>query len=240
MRCTASCGRRKRSARIDNGMVRSVGAVAVVLAGLLLSAPTSVPAGDAEVLAPGYTGLGYSPPEPGSYALPRLWAAADGLLLDSSGRKVRLHELMGDRAVVMSFIYTHCNDVNGCPLATFVLSQLQAPVLADPELRDGVRLITVSFDPARDTPKVMSAYGARFLADGFDWRFLTGTSATEMIPLLEAYDQSTQVSQDEQGVIAHVLRVLLIDADRNVRNVYNTSFLHTDTVLADLRTVLAD
>lgn len=224
-------------ARNGNAVKRCNRAAVLALAGLLLAA---APAADAEVLAPGYTSLRYPAPVPGSYALPPLWAAADGLVLDTSGRKIRLHDLLGERAVMMSFIYTRCNDVNGCPLATFVLSQLQAPILADPALRDRVRLITVSFDPAHDTPEVMAAYGSQFREEGFDWRFLTGTTASEMKPLLEAYDQSTQSSQTEQGVISHVLRVLLIDPDRMVRNVYNTSFLHADTVLSDLHTVLAD
>jgi len=213
-------------------------AAALALA-LLMLAVTAL-ASDREVLAPGYTSLKYPPPKPGSYRLPPLWAAEDGDLLDSDGRRLRLHELLGDRVVVLSFIYTHCNDVNGCPLATFVLSQLQSPILANPALKDRVRLITVSFDPARDTPEAIAAYGAHFRDDGFDWRFLTGTSVADMAPLLEAYDQSTQISQSEKGVISHVLRVLLVDEEKIVRNVYNTSFLHADTIISDLTTVLSE
>ena len=147
---------------------------------------------------------------------------------------------MGDKAVVMSFIYTHCNDVNGCPLATFVLSQLQEPIQADPVLKDRVRLLTLSFDPHRDTPAVMASYGRSFRAKEFDWRFLTCASEADLTPLLAGYDQSTQFSEGEDGVISHVLRVYLIDPDKRVRNIYNTSFLHADTVLSDLRTVLAE
>ena len=32
----------------------------------------------------------------------------------------------------------------------------------------------------------------------------------------------------------------IIDGEKTVRNVYNTSFLHADTILSDLRTVLQD
>jgi len=41
-------------------------------------------------------------------------------------------------------------------------------------------------------------------------------------------------------VISHVLRVYLIDPEKQVRNIYNTSFLHADSVISDLRTVLAE
>ena len=193
----------------------------------------------AAVLAPGYAQLEFPAPIPGSYELPRLWAAADGKVLRSDGETMRLHEQLGDKAVIMSFIYTSCDAVNGCPLATFVLSQLQDPILNDPALRDRVRLVTLSFDPQHDTPAVMNRYGRSFRQDDFDWQFLTTESTQALAPLLDRYDQSllTEAGSSER-IISHVLRVYLIDTDRQVRNVYNTSFLHQDTILSDLRTVL--
>ncbi|MGI9329483.1 MAG: SCO family protein [Gammaproteobacteria bacterium] len=197
-------------------------------------------AAEPQILAPGYKALNYPAPVPGTYELPVLWSAADGGVLDERGQLTRLHALMGDKAVVMSFIYTHCNDVNGCPLATFVLSQLQGPVAADPRLKDKVRLVTLSFDPQRDTPPVIAAYGEKFREAEFDWSFLTGESTTDLAPVLADYDQSTQLVTGGDGVISHVLRVYLIDTDKQVRNVYNTSFLHADSVISDLRTILAE
>lgn len=193
----------------------------------------------AAVLAPGYAQLEFPAPVAGSYELPRLWAAADGNILRSNGAGERLHEQLGDKAVILSFIYTSCGDVNGCPLATFVLSQLQEPIRKDPALRDRVRLVTLSFDPQHDTPAVMDRYGRSFQQNGFDWRFLTTESTQALAPLLDSYDQSLLTEAGDPGhIISHVLRVYLIDTDRQVRNVYNTSFLHTDTILSDLRTVL--
>jgi len=220
-------------------LLRSIVACVAFAAGLF-SADRAGGAQGPQVLAPGYTSLQFQAPVPGSYPLPALWRATDGRVLDSTGRTVRLHELMGDKAVVMSFIYTHCNDANGCPLATFVLSQLQGPVRSDPALRDRVRLLTLSFDPARDTPDVMASYGSRFREANFDWRFLTCASEDDLAPILDSYDQSTQFTDGEDDVISHVLRVYLIGPDKQVRNIYNTSFLHADTVISDLRTVLAD
>lgn len=195
----------------------------------------------AVVLAPGYSKLDFPAPVPGTYDLPPLWAAADADVLTSDGEAARLHEQMGDAAVIMSFIYTSCGDVNGCPLATFVLSQLQAPVESDPVLRDQTRMITVSFDPVHDTPSVMATYGRSFRSEDFDWRFLTTASPAALAPLLEDYDQFVQpAGEDSANVISHVLRVYLIDRHKQVRNVYNTSFLHVETVLSDLRTIVAE
>ena len=192
------------------------------------------------VLAPGYSALEFPPPVPGSYRLPALWPARDAELLDESGKSVRLNELTGERVTVMSFIYTHCNDVNGCPLATFVLSQLQPAVSSDPALRRQVRLLTLSFDPVRDTPEVMKSYGDNFRETGFDWRFLTFDTRRDWQQVLADYDQPTQPVEGEDGVFSHVLRVYLIDQQGMVRNIYNTSFLHAETVVSDIKTVLAD
>ena len=76
-----------------------------------------------QVLAPGYGELNFIPPEAGSYRLPPLGQASDGEILLANDQTMRLHELMQDRIVLLSFIYTRCNEVNGCPLATHVLSK---------------------------------------------------------------------------------------------------------------------
>ena len=197
------------------------------------------------VLAPGYAALTFEAPRPGSYQLPPLGTARGGRLLDSDGRPVALHDLLGDRIVVLSFVYTTCSDVNGCPLATHVLGEIQKRVLdSAPDLTDQLRLITLSFDPLNDTPGVMKAYGSRFEQPPFDWRFLTTEGAAALTPVLDDYGQWIVRDYDAEGnylgSISHVLRVFLIDRKRQIRNIYSISFLHADTVLADVRTLLAE
>ena len=48
----------------------------------------------------------YDPPVPGSYALPAIKTAADGALLDSSGKAINLRELTHGRITVLGFIYS--------------------------------------------------------------------------------------------------------------------------------------
>ncbi|HEY6599432.1 MAG TPA: SCO family protein [Pseudomonadales bacterium] len=190
------------------------------------------------VLAPGYADLEFVAPAPGTYQLPTLRNAADGAVIDEAGAAHRLHDYLGDRVVVLSFIYTTCSDVNGCPLAAYVLKRVQERALADPSLHDRLRLVSLSFDPEHDTPDVMAAYAARLRADESDWVFLTSSSDAALAPLLDAYDQF--VIRDESGAISHTLRVVLIDRELRVRNIYSVSFLHADTVLNDVRTLLLE
>jgi cytochrome c peroxidase len=195
-----------------------------------------------QILAPGYGALAFPAPAPGTYELPPLGVAGDGMLLDAEGRPARLHDLLGDRITLLSFVYTACNDVNGCPLAGYVLSRVQDRLAADPHLNGQVRLLSVSFDPGHDTPAVMASYGANFRNPACDWRFLTAASEGALAPTLAAYDQSVVRDYDADGnylgTISHILRVYLIDRARRIRNIYSVSFLHPDTILADIETLL--
>lgn len=195
-----------------------------------------------QVLAPGYSALTFPAPAAGSYSLPSLGPAADAVLLDSSGAPVSLHALYDDKTVVLSFIYTTCPDVNGCPLATFVLSQVQKRLSSHESLAGDVRLISVSFDPVNDSPEVMADYGSSFRRHDIDWRFLTSGSDARLEPVLDDYDQAVirDIGPDGEpiGTMSHILRVFLIDRDKNIRNIYSPSFLHPDILLADILTVM--
>jgi len=204
--------------------------------------PHHKPATQPQILAPGYSALEFPAPESGTYALPPLGEAADGVLLDSSGAEVSLHELYDDKTIVLSFIYTSCPDVNGCPLASFVLGQIQERLAKDEQVMSNVRLVTVSFDPANDLPEVMANYGQQFRRGAIDWRFLTAMSEDSLAPILDDYDQFVIRDRGPDGetltTMSHILRVYLIDSDRRVRNIYSPSYLHPDILYADICTVM--
>ncbi len=194
-----------------------------------------------EVLAPGWSELEFDPPAPGSYQLPPLGMAGDGEVIDSSGEAITLHSLMGDKVVVLSFIYSSCSDANGCPLATHVLERLQNQLGGDSRKGEDVRFISLSFDPVQDTPEVMRRYASRFIKEGFEWRFLTTSDERQLDPILQSYGQSVvRDPGSEHGKpssISHVLRVFLVDRDMRIRNVYSASYLHADTMITDIRTL---
>jgi len=189
-------------------------------------------------------GGAFATPVPGSYALPPLGMAADGAVLTSEGTRARLHALFGDRLVLLSFIYTQCTDAEGCPFATAVLHRLGTRLAREPELVSEVRLLSLSFDPERDTPEVMRKYGESFRRTGADWRFLTTESEAALAPLLEAYSQTrmaeTNEAGEETGGLAHLLRVYLIDADQRIRQIYSASLLDSEALVADVKTLLLE
>jgi len=215
----------------------------LVLVVLLALSTQSIAAVQPEnVLAPGYTALSYMPATPGSYRLPVIEPAADGEVLTSEAKPVRLYDLMGDKLVLLSFIYASCSDVNGCPLATQVLHKISRQLQKRPELAKQLRLLTLSFNPQHDTPETMRRYGEGFKTGDFDWQFLTARDEQTLQPVLQAYRQNLQKIYDADGkftgTYSHLLRVYLIDKNKDIRNIYSTDFLHADTVINDVETLL--
>ena len=196
-------------------------------------------------IAPGYGELGYPLPPVGSYELPPLGRASDGQVLDTNGESRRLFDLFGRGYTLMAFIYSSCNDVDGCPLTSHVFYKIKAAMKYDAELADGLKLISLSFDPEIDTPSVMALYGNNFRYAGNvgEWQFLTTSSNETLAPILDAYNQQLlpQTDSDGQRVgYSHVLRVFLIDPERRIRNIYNVDFLHHELIINDVKTLMAE
>ena len=215
------------------------------LAAALLAPAHSLLARDQEIpLAPGWGDLDYHLPVPGSYQLPPITTASDGAVIDHRGTSSRLFDLMGDRVVLFSFIYTKCDDLNGCPLSNAVFHKLQAKLQARPEVAERTRLLSMSFDPERDTPEVMRKFGEGLGGNGVDWRFLTTRDRDTLQPILDDYGQFVMREYDESGEytgdFAHTLRVYLIDRDLQIRNIYSVSFLHADLLIRDVETLLME
>ena len=197
-------------------------------------------------LAPGYGKLPFKLPPVGSYHLPVLAKAANGKVLDETGTEQSLHDLYAGKYNLLSFIYSNCSDVNGCPLSSYVFYKLKKAMNQDPELAKKLQLLSLSFDPERDTPEVMRLYGANFSYAGNQgsWRFLTTTSLAELTPILKNYNQDLQreksVNGDQSEDISHILRVFLIDPQMNIRNIYSVGFLHADTIINDVKTLFLE
>jgi cytochrome c peroxidase len=162
-------------------------------------------------------------------------------VLNDLGEQLALQDLIGDKLVLLGFIYTHCSDVNGCPLATFVMKKVQDRLVQDAGLAPQVRLISLSFDPVQDTPAALLDYAGHFRSKDFDWQFLTTASEADLLPILEGYDQWRQREYDKDGNytgnISHILRLFLIDRQGRIRNIYSSGFLDADTVVNDLLTL---
>ncbi len=212
-----------------------------------LSAPAAASAAvQIQLRAPGWGELSYQPPAPGSYALPAIKTATDGEVLNSDSSPARLFDLMSEKFVLLSFIFTRCTDQNGCPLANAVLYKVQDRLNQRPEIADRVALLTVSFDPDFDTPDRLAAMKDFYSKESNRWQFLTTRNPEDLQPILDGYGQypvrvEHHRNQDDATVeYMHLLRVYLIDSERQIRNIYSVGFLHPDILMNDLETLIME
>jgi cytochrome oxidase Cu insertion factor (SCO1/SenC/PrrC family) len=182
----------------------------------------------------------YDAPEPGTYALPPIHHLAQHRLLGPSGKPESLLALKPGELALVSFVYLSCGDA--CPLATALLHRLDGEIARQPDLAGKVELVTVSFDPARDTPAAMRELRDRIAPRG-RWRFLTGADERALRPVLADFGQDAVWIPGEPSApdaLRHVLKVFVVDARGDVRQIYSTGFLDVRLVLADLRTLRAE
>jgi protein SCO1/2 len=91
-------------------------------------------------------------------------------VLDQNGKELKFYDdVIKDRIVVVSFIYTTCRDM--CPLITARLAQMREQL--DPAIAEKVRFVSVSVDPANDTPERLKQFADALKLEG-DWLLLTG------------------------------------------------------------------
>src|SRR5688572_12731262 len=133
--------------------------------------------------------LDFDPPAPGSYRLERIMQAPDGSVIDANRKRVNLSAYTRGKVTLLSLMYTACSDEHGCPLAFYSIAMIKRDLERSKAAGGRVQVISLSFDPERDTPDVMRAYGGKHLnaASRVPWHFLTTESRKELAPLLDRF-----------------------------------------------------
>jgi protein SCO1/2 len=162
-------------------------------------------------------------------------AVPDVALIDQSDKRRSFSEWKGALTLV-TFIYTSCPVANFCPLMDQNFSTIQRTVVEDPTLKGQVRLVSVSFDPKRDTPAVLAKHATLRRADPSIWTFLTGDEVT--ISRFVARFGVGIVASDEPGQIIHNLRTALIGKDGTIIKFYTGNDWTPGAVMADMRAAL--
>jgi len=107
----------------------------------------------------------FEAPIVGSYRLPPIKPAPNGFILTHEGQKKSLSKLLKGKVSLVSFVYLLCSDVNGCPLAMSTLFDIYDVSKKIPGLNDKVQLMTISFDPERDTTEAIASFAYPMLTD---------------------------------------------------------------------------
>ena len=157
----------------------------------------------------------------------------DDALVDQSGTTRHFSDWRG-RALAVTFVYTRCPVADFCPLMDRHFADLQRAILADATLRDKVHLLSVSFDPAHDTPAVIKAHAKERGADPRVWSYLTGDAAA-IEHITSRFGVSAIEEHDAPESITHNLRTAIVDAKGRLVTIYNGNEWTVDGLLHDLR-----
>ena len=156
-------------------------------------------------------------------------------LKDQDGSSFRFDASKG-RATVLTFIFSRCAVPSFCPAMSANFRDLQKAVRKDATLAGRVHLVSVSIDPAYDTPEVLKRYAEHFAIDTSDWSFVTGDPRT-VAGLAAAF--SVFVDATPEGTIDHTLTTALIAPDGTVLKLWRGNQWKPEEVVRELRTAFA-
>jgi len=159
--------------------------------------------------------------------------APDASLVDQDGRARRFSEWRG-KTVAVTFVYTRCPLPEFCPLMDRNFAAIQGALEADRGLVDRVRLLSVSFDPDHDTPKVLQEHAQRVGADPKIWTWLTGPHDV-VEPFALAFGVSTMRDDKPPLEIVHNLRTAVVDRTGRIASVLRGNSWTPDELITNLR-----
>jgi protein SCO1 len=158
----------------------------------------------------------------------------DFKLINQNGQRIALHQYRG-QTLLLTLIYTRCPFPDFCPRVSHEFSAIDHQVRADPARYGKTHLLSISFDPAHDTPKVLRAYGYS-CAGSQDpalfkhWEF----SAIPATELSEFADYFALTYKEEGGLITHSLSTAVISPDGKIFKWYRDADWQASDLLHDV------
>jgi protein SCO1/2 len=143
----------------------------------------------------------------------------DFALLNQSGKTIHLDQFRG-KVVLLTFIYTRCPMADFCPRMSDNFAEIDKKLAQDGAVYGKTHLLSISFDPKYDTPKVLRSYGGahtgRFTEEDFrHWDF--AAPSVEELPKMEQYfDFGVTGDSSDPSTIQHSLSTVLIGKDGKI------------------------
>lgn len=176
---------------------------------------------------------GSASPPAGTMHVPEVGEAVPNFeLVNQSGKRISLDKYRG-KTLLVTFIYTRCPFADFCPRVSAEFAELNRRLKKDPSLYEKTHLLSISFDPKRDTPKVLRNYGAGYLekrSPSFaHWEF--AAAPEQVLPEITHYFGLTTTR--DGGLITHTLSTTVIGPDGRIFKWYHGSDWKAEDLLKD-------
>lgn len=159
-------------------------------------------------------------------------------LVNQDGKAIHLADYKG-KALILTFIYTRCQDPGQCSLMSSNFATIDQELQKTPDLYAKTHLLSISFDPDYDKPKVLRSYGAAYTGKYSDetfahWEFASGT-ADEIKGIAQFFGLRYYIdSTSGKEQVIHSLRTAIIGPDGKVIKVYRENEWKPAEILHDL------
>ena len=171
----------------------------------------------------------YHVPQPGD-------SVPDFKLLNQSNRTIRLSQFHGS-ALLITFIYTRCPLADYCPRMSRNFADIDKALAADPKLYARTHLLSISFDPSYDTPKVLRSYGGaytgQYTKETFKHWDFAAPGETDLTAVTQFFNVG--VTPGDNKSLNHSLSTILIGKDGKVAAWYPTNDWKTEDVVAQIK-----
>lgn len=165
-------------------------------------------------------------PTPGGTPQPA--SLPDVTLIDQDGKPFHLQDLRG-KALAISFIFTRCPLPDYCPKTSEQFEAVQAELSQGAD--DRWQLLSITIDPAFDTPERLRAYGSRYHAKAGQWTLATG-DVTDLSRLASAFD----VGVAGQGAaLTHTTRTIVVDPSGSIRKTYGDNRWQPSELVSEMK-----
>ena len=145
------------------------------------------------------------------------------------GQAVSFNDFRG-QALAITFFYTRCPLPDYCPRLSRNFEEASQKLEAMTNAPANWHFISVSFDPAFDTPEMLRNYGQSYGYDATHWSFFTGPP--DKIAAL-AHSAGVQYQADD-GTINHNFRTLIVDPQGHLQMVFPTSGDLSDEIVSEI------
>lgn len=201
---------------------------AVMLMSLVLSCKGQ-PQGDTDITAYYEPVAGVLPYFKGKFMTP--WWSANGAPTGNLPADLKAMPAMGftthenkpfttsslrGKYVLVNFYFTSCHGI--CPMLTANMRSLLKLI----KKQDDLQIISVSVDPAKDTPEVIKAFRAKYAIANDNWTFLTGPQDEVFNMARTAFNADTFTKDINRNLrdFLHTENFYLLDRDSYLRGVY--------------------
>jgi len=165
----------------------------------------------------------------------------DFTLTNQDGKRINLKEYRG-KALAITFIYSRCPLPTYCILMSKHFSDLANQLNQNAELKDKIRLLSVSFDPQTDTPEKLKQYGQGYLGkdakpDFTVWQLATGTDK-EVRAVADFFGLRYEVDAQDKTQFNHSLRTVVVTPEGKVQKVFSGNEWTPNDLLKELQATI--